>query len=57
MNDTKLMLMDCFDGFFEIEENSIDMILVDPPYGNTSCKWDQIIPIERMWNNILRITK
>ena len=26
-----------------------DMILTDPPYGTTACKWDTIIPFEDMW--------
>lgn len=25
-----------------------DMILTDPPYGTTNCKWDSIIPFEIM---------
>jgi site-specific DNA-methyltransferase (adenine-specific) len=33
MIDTnKIYNMDCFDGFKEIEDNSIDVILTDPPY-------------------------
>lgn len=30
----------------------VDMILTDPPYGTTACKWDSIIPFEEMWNRI-----
>ena len=33
------------------------MILCDPPYGTTACKWDEIIPFEPMWQNYLRIIK
>lgn len=28
------------------------MILTDPPYGTTSCKWDTIIPFKQMWECI-----
>lgn len=27
----------------------VDMVLTDPPYGTTRCKWDSIIPIPEMW--------
>lgn len=30
----------------------VDLILTDPPYGTTSCKWDTIIPFNEMWNCI-----
>ena len=28
--------MDCFDGFKQIEDNSIDLVITDPPYGDDS---------------------
>lgn len=31
---------------------SPDLILVDPPYGTTQCKWDSVIPLELMWKAI-----
>ena len=30
----------------------VDLILTDPPYGTTACKWDSIIPFEPMWNRL-----
>ena len=27
----------------------VDLILTDPPYGTTQCKWDNVIPFEEMW--------
>lgn len=33
-------------------ETKFDMILADPPYGTTECKWDNVIPFESMWQNI-----
>ena len=33
------------------------MILTDPPYGTTNCKWDSIIPFEPMWTELHRIVK
>lgn len=35
----------------------VDMILTDPPYGTTQCKWDVIIPLELMWERVCRIVK
>ena len=40
-----------------LPDNSIDLILTDPPYGTTQCKWDSIIPFEPMWNELKRIIK
>lgn len=35
----------------------VDMILTDPPYGTTQCKWDTTIPFEPMWERIWKIVK
>lgn len=52
-----LMLGDCLERMKEIEGGSVDMILTDPPYGTTACKWDSIIPLEPMWEQLKRIIK
>lgn len=48
----------CFDVLKNIEDESIDLILTDPPYNTTDCKWDKQ-PID--WNilksEFLRIIK
>jgi len=36
---------DCLDRMKEIDDGSVDLILSDPPYGTTGCKWDSIIPL------------
>ncbi len=42
----------------DIPDNSIDMILTDLPYGVTARnKWDQIIPIQKLWQEWQRLTK
>ena len=33
------------------------MVLADPPYGTTACKWDSIIPLEPMWEQLKRAIK
>ena len=57
MSEIKLMLGDCLEKMKDIESGSVDMILTDPPYGTTSCKWDSIIPLEPMWEQLKRIIK
>jgi len=53
----KLMLGDCLERMKEIPDGSIDMVLTDPPYGTTACKWDSIIPLEPMWEQLKRVIK
>lgn len=52
-----LMIGDCLDRMKEIPDGSIDMVLADPPYGTTACKWDSVIPFEFMWEQLKRVTK
>ena len=53
----KLLHGDCLELMKDIPDNSIDMVLTDPPYGTTACKWDTVIPFEPIWKEIKRITK
>ena len=41
----------------KLPDNSVDMLLVDLPYGTTQNKWDCIIPLDRLWNEYRRIVK
>jgi site-specific DNA-methyltransferase (adenine-specific) len=52
-----LRLGDCLQEMKNIDTGSIDMILADPPYGTTDCKWDTVIPLEPMWEQLKRIIK
>lgn len=52
-----LMKGDCLERMKEISSGSVDMILADPPYGTTACKWDSVIPLEPMWEQLKRIIK
>ena len=47
----------CLELMKEIEDKSVDMILCDLPYGTTQCKWDTIIPLDKMWIQYKRIIK
>lgn len=48
---------DCLELLPDIPDGSVDMVLADPPYGTTACKWDSIIPIGPMWEQIQRVVK
>jgi DNA modification methylase len=48
---------DCLKVLPTIPDKSIDLILTDPPYGTTGCKWDSSIPFEPMWKELHRIIK
>lgn len=49
--------MDCMDGMKMIPEGSVDCIICDLPYGTTHCKWDVIIPFDKLWEQYNRIIK
>jgi len=48
---------DCFNVIDTLETNSVDMVLVDLPYGQTDCKWDICIDLDIMWEKLSRIGK
>ena len=52
-----LRLGDCLNLMPKIETGSIDLILCDLPYGTTNCKWDTIIPFDKLWEQYERIIK
>jgi site-specific DNA-methyltransferase (adenine-specific) len=54
---TQLILGDCLEEMKKIPDGSIDLVLTDPPYGTTACKWDTVIPFEPMWEQLKRVTK
>ena len=52
-----LHLGDCLDVMQGIPDGSVDMVMCDPPYGTTACKWDSVIPFAPMWGHLKRIVK
>lgn len=48
----ELIQGDCLIEYDKIERGSVDLILTDLPYGTTACKWDTIIPFEKLWKMI-----
>ncbi len=59
MSEIKSTLLkgDCLDLMFDIPDGSVDMVMADPPYGTTACKWDAVIPFEPMWKQLKRVIK
>ena len=57
MKDMKLYNSSCFDVFPQLDENSVDMVCVDLPYGTTSINWDKILDFDHMWQELNRIVK
>jgi len=48
---------DCFDVFPFIADKSVDAIIADLPYGTTACKWDSILPLDKLWAEYKRVLK
>ena len=48
---------DCFVEFDNIDDKTVDLVLVDLPYGQTACKWDVKIDLRLMWKQLKRICK
>ena len=54
----KLYNGDCLDVMNVIQDKSVDLILCDLPYGtqkSNGCKWDVVIPFERLWEQYERV--
>ena len=52
-----LLKGDCLELMKDIPDGSVDMVLADPPYGTTQCKWDSIIDLPLMWEQLKRVIK
>jgi len=48
---------ECLQVLSELPEQSIDAVICDPPYGTTACRWDAVIPLNKMWEALYRVTK
>ena len=57
MGKIELIQGDCLEKMKDIPDGSVDMVLADPPYGTTACKWDSIIPLELMWEQLEWVIK
>tara|TARA_R100000963_G_scaffold10118_1_gene7278 strand:- start:353 stop:1315 length:963 start_codon:yes stop_codon:yes gene_type:complete len=48
---------DCLELLKEVPDQSIDLIFCDLPYGQTSCKWDCKIDLDKLWIEFMRVKK
>ena len=46
----KLFKGDCLELLKQIEDESIDLVLADLPYGMTANQWDSVIPMDQLWD-------
>ena len=55
----KLYNGDCLEVMDKLIEEGIkfDAIITDPPFGTTDCKWDSVIPLDKMWERINKLIK
>jgi site-specific DNA-methyltransferase (adenine-specific) len=55
----KLLLGDCLDKLKELDDNSVDSIVTDPPYGLAFMgkKWDYDVPSQAIWEECMRVLK
>ena len=55
----KLLLGDCLHWMKEMDDNSVDSIVTDPPYGLSFMgkKWDYDVPSVEVWRECLRVLK
>ncbi|WP_288773774.1 site-specific DNA-methyltransferase [uncultured Psychrobacter sp.] len=53
----KLWHGDCLELMKDIPDGSVDLILTDPPYGTTQCKWDSVINLNLMWQELKRVAR
>jgi site-specific DNA-methyltransferase (adenine-specific) len=48
---------DCLEHMKGIDTDSVDFIFCDLPYGQTSCKWDCQIDLDKFWIEVMRVKK
>jgi DNA modification methylase len=59
MTEITLMQGDCLDKLKELDDNSVDSIVTDPPYGLSFMgkAWDKAVPSVEVWEECLRVLK
>ena len=47
----------CLETMSRMENNTIDLLLQDVPYGITACEWDDLLNFPELWKEWIRIGK
>lgn len=53
----RLLNGDCLKLMQDIPDGTVDLVLCDPPYGTTDCKWDSVLPFNELWAAYDRLLK
>jgi DNA modification methylase len=55
----KVYNMDCLEGLKQLDDNSVDCVVTDPPYGLSFMGkvWDKSVPSVELWKECLRVLK
>ena len=53
----KLITDDCLNALKEMDDNSLDSCITDPPYGMGMEHWDHSVPTVDIWREVLRVLK
>ncbi len=48
---------DCLEVMQQLQPSAVDLIILDPPYGQTRNQWDTKIPFEPLWSSLNRLLK
>ena len=48
---------DCLEVMNELDDDSVDLVLCDLPYGTTRNKWDSVIPLDELWKQYRRVVR
>jgi site-specific DNA-methyltransferase (adenine-specific) len=48
---------DCLIELEKIPDSSVDFVYLDLPYGQTACKWDVKLDLEKLWKQLKRVAK
>lgn len=53
----RIINADCLDILWQLPDKSIDLVLTDPPYGTTNCRWDSVVSFGNIWRELKRVRK
>lgn len=48
---------DCLNVLKTLPDESVDLVLTDPPYGTTAIQWDKVLDFNKMWDELDRVVK
>ena len=53
----KIYKMEAIELLKQLPDNSVDLVLTDPPYNMTACEWDKPIDFQELWKGLKRVGK